>query len=71
MDGKTLQSQKETMWPSIISIIVPLIQLLIVVSVGFSSTLSFQKFFFLPEILSIVNIFIVFITLSLIGLFWY
>lgn len=71
MNGKILQSQRETMWPSIISIIVPLIQLLIVASVGLSSTLSFQKFFFLPEILSIVNILIVFITLSLIGLFWY
>lgn len=71
MDGKTSQSQKEMLWPSIISIIVPLVQLMIVVSVGLSSTLSFQRFFFLPEILSIVNILIVFITLSLIGLFWY
>lgn len=66
-----MQPQKEELWPSIVSVVIPLIQLLLVFSVNLSEALSFRKLFLFSEILMLVNVLTVFLTLSFIAWFWY
>lgn len=71
MEKPIIRPQKDEIWPSIISLLVPLIQLLLVFSVSLSNILDFKKVFVYPDILILVNLLTLFITLSLIGWFWY
>lgn len=58
-------------WPGIISILAPLIQLVVVISVSLSNLLNFKDFFMYPQILTLVNFLILFLILSGIGIYWY
>lgn len=71
MAKTTIRPQKDEMWPNIISLLVPLTQLLLVFSVSLSNILDFKKVFVYPDILILVNLLTLFSTMSLIGWFWY
>ena len=63
--------QKEELWPSIISITVPLVQLVSVVVIGLSDTFHIAQLLVFPEILNLINLLTMLVTISAIGWFWY
>ena len=48
--------EKKELWPSIVSVIVPLIQLLSVVIIGLSETFHIAKLLVFPDFLNLVNL---------------
>lgn len=73
MDKNTrpTQFQKDELWPSIISLFIPLIQLIAVVTMGLSNIFKISIFFFFPEILNLINLLLLFVAFSAIGFYWY
>lgn len=70
MDSRT-SFQKEEILPSVVSIAVPLVQLISVVIIGLSSTFHVAQLLIFPDILNLVNLLVMLITFSAIGWFWY
>jgi len=71
MGNKEIGLNREPLWPSLVSIVAPLVQLLLVFLVSMSNLLNVRQFFFYPELLVLVNILVLFITISCGALFWY
>lgn len=70
MDTK-LPLQKEELWPSVFSIIIPLVQLLSVIIVNLSDTLHIARLLVFPDILNLVNLLTMIVIISVTGWFWY
>ncbi len=69
--AQSFQNQKDEIWPSIASVLAPIVQLLLVLFAGISTFFNFQKFFFFPEFLNLINIFVLLATLACIACFWH
>ena len=61
------QPQKESLIPSIVSILPALIQLVAVMVVSLSDIFRFSEFFFNPSLLPAINLFVVIFIISIIG----
>jgi hypothetical protein len=68
---KNASYQKDEIWPGIISVLAPLIQLFVVFSASLSGILNIKNFFLFPEILNLVNFLCMFFILCGVGIFWY
>ena len=63
--------QKEGVWPGIISIFIPLIQLISVVIIGLSDTFHITNLLVFPDMLNIINLMTMIVTIACVGWFWY
>jgi uncharacterized membrane protein (DUF485 family) len=63
--------EKREIWPGIVSVMVPLIQLTSVVVIGLSDTFHIAQLLIFPEILNIVHLLTMLVIVSGIGWFWY
>lgn len=63
--------EKKELWPSIVSVIVPLIQLLSVVIIGLSETFHIAKLLVFPDFLNLVNLLTLLVIVASISWFWY
>ena len=67
----TTRIQEQDIWPGLISVIIPLLQLISVVVVGLADTFHVSSLLVFPSILNLINLLTMLVTVSIIGWFWY
>lgn len=71
-DKKTpLYLRQQEIFPGLVSIVIPLIQLTAVVVVGLSDTFHIAGLLIFPDFLNVINLLTILATISAIGWFWY